>query len=202
MITKKKQIQISILNQGWLRTELTALLLKILSINIIYDVYIEYPRLKPIQHNRNDIVKRFLQTNRDFLLMIDSDIVPTKNPLDLVQYNKDVIGLPCPTWKENEVTWLVMDKVEGGWQMSSKLNNKGLVEVDAVGSGAILIKRKVLENIKEPFSVLWDKDGLMDTGLDILFCEKAKKKDFSIYFHSEYTCSHFMDFDYLRLALK
>ncbi len=199
---EKLKVQISVLNQGMIRTELSNLLLKIFLTNQDYEIYIEYPNLKPIQNNRNDIVKRFLKTDRDFLLMIDSDIVPNKNPLELIQYNKDIIGLLCPTWKNNEIVWLAMDKINDGWKMSAKLNNKGLVKIDAIGTGAILIKRKVLEVVKTPFSILWNKDGTMDTGLDFAFCDKAVKLGYKIYFHSDYYCSHYMYFNYLNLALR
>ncbi len=196
------KIQISILNQGTMRVELNNLLLKMFTENKEYELHIEYPNLKPIQANRNDIVNRFLKTDRDYLLMIDGDIVPKKNPLDLIKYDKDVIGLLCPTFKNTEMIWLAMDKTKNGWTMSKKLNDEGLIEIDAIGTGCILIKRRVLEKIKAPFNVIWNDDGTMDTGLDFAFCDKCKKENFKIYFHSDYFCSHFMNFDFLNVALQ
>ena len=196
------KIQISILNQGTMRVELTNLLLKMFVKNKEHTLHIEYPNKKPIQENRNQIVKRFLETDKEYLLMIDSDIVPNKNPLDLIKCDKDVIGLLCPTWKKDSVIWLAMDKHKEKWKMSPKLNNKGLNKIDAIGTGCILIKRRVLEKIQAPFNVIWNDDGTMKTGLDFAFCDKCKEEGFNIYFHSDYYCSHFMDFNFLNIALQ
>jgi len=200
MIEKKPKVWLAVLNQGWIRTELTNYLISLSHDNRVI-LKITYPNLKPIQNNRNFLVAQFLKSDFEWLIQIDSDIVPHKNILDLVFMNKDIIGLPCPTWKEDEVMWLVMDKAKNGWKMSKKLNDEGLVEVDAVGTGAIVIKREVLEKVKAPFSVVWNEDGTMNTGLDFAFCDRAKSAGHKIYFHSDYYCSHYMDFDFLRLGL-
>ena len=66
---KNKCIQISVLNQGNVRLEIADMLLK-LSRQEKYKINIEYPTKKPISYNRNDICKRFLETDYDYLLMI------------------------------------------------------------------------------------------------------------------------------------
>ena len=72
---------------------------------------------------------------------------------------------------------------------------RGLLEVDAVGSGVMLIARRVLEKVKIPFERKWNDEGVPIKGLDFYFCDKAKALGFKIFVHWEYLCSHFKKVD-------
>ena len=54
----------------------------------IFDFFID----RPIDSSRNKIVKKFLLRGYDYLLMLDDDVVPPVNVLDLATYDKDIIG--------------------------------------------------------------------------------------------------------------
>ena len=82
-----------------------------------------------------------------------------------------------------------MDKVKDGYKPHTE--TVGLQEVDAIGTGCMLIKRKVLEALEAPFTRIWNKDGTMDTGVDFHFCEQAKAKGFKVWAHYDYLCNHF-----------
>ena len=79
-------VYIAILNQGNIRPEL-ALILNQLVYQSKYKIELHYPSEKPISYNRNKIVQDFLsREGMDYLMMIDSDIVPPANVLNLVDF--------------------------------------------------------------------------------------------------------------------
>jgi len=92
MIGNKRAVMIAVLNQGEIRPELSQILMEYVSQNK-YELGITYPAWKPITQNRNKIVQDFLSKPQyDYLIMIDSDNVPPINLLDLVDFQKDIIG--------------------------------------------------------------------------------------------------------------
>lgn len=211
MRNKNKGIYIAVLNQGWIRPELSELMAN-LPKQRTYNLFINYPANKPITHNRNTIVKRFLETNLDYLLMIDGDNVPPRNVLELADYDKDIIGGLCYAFMRNTLIPLCLkNNNEGSYDMMDVSKNHGLVECAGVGSGVMMIKREVLENIPFPFENTYDPEGIKTMGLDINFCKKAKKKGYKIWCHLDYKCSHwtildlkqiYMGYDVLREQLK
>jgi len=155
------------------------------------------PTWMPYEHNLNRIVKDLLTVYRDheFWLTIDDDNPPMRNPLDLVELDKDIIGLPTPVWanmKPGDRPWYynAMQKVDGGWRPAS---GEGLTEVDAVGSGCMLIHRRVCEQLEKPLFVRrLDNWGIVDQGHDFRFCQNAKRASFEVYAHFGYPCQHFV----------
>ena len=194
-----KKVWVSVLNQGDIRVGL-ANLLQHMTRHHLHRVSLEYAMAAPIAHNRNQIVKRFLESDSDYLLMIDSDTVPERNPLDLVIMDKDVVGLPTPVWDvstypEFPIYINVMRSREHQYVPWILKGNEGLLEVDAVGTGCMLIRREVLERVRAPFERFWDEDGIQVMGLDWAFCRKAKAEGFGIYTETSYTCSHWKTID-------
>lgn len=148
--------------------------------------------MRGIGEHRNQIVKDFLDTDCDYLLMVDSDNPPPMNVLDLVELDKDVIGLPTPInmeWQQGipDVRWNVF----GDDDLPVKETGEGLQEVNMVGSGVILIARRVLEKVKHPFTEIRNEDGLRIVGTDAAFCKRAKNAGFKIWTNWDYTCRHF-----------
>lgn len=152
------------------------------------ELYFSY--INPTYSNRNSVVKYFLEkTKHTHLLFIDSDTVPFDNPLKMVKHNLDVVGGVYPMWKTDHFEWLAMVEMpDGRYKTVSK--RKGLVEVDGLGAGCMLIKRKVLKAIEAPFVDLINKDGTRFLGHDYYFCKKAKKKGFRVYADWEILCDH------------
>ena len=193
---KRKRIQISVLTNGWIRKELAMKLIQWLR-KCPYDIYLEFTEERPIAHCRNRIVRDFLKRNYDFLLMIDNDVVPEKNPLDLVELDKDVIILPCPIYQAGRIIWNVyrLDK-EGYWRpINLKKEKRKLIKIEAGGTGSILIKKNVLQKIDAPFERVFTKKGIEKMGLDLFFSRKLKEKGFSIYASVRHKCSHYKTLD-------
>jgi len=196
----KPSVLVAIPNEGSIRVELANALIQ-MSHDQRHELKIYYPQGKPIDHNRNQIVRRFLEGTWEYLLMIDSDNPPLRNPLDLVRFDKDVIACPTPQWNSDEpgfpIYWVAMDEVKEGFKEHKE--KKGLQKVDAVGAGCILIARRVLEKVKAPFMRKWNEDGTQDTGLDFHFCQKARKQGFEVWAHYDYPCSHFKELDLVKV---
>lgn len=194
-LLKKPKIFISVLNEGFIKTELVFALIKWLK-ETEYRVYLEMPSERPIENNRNQIVKRFLSSDASFLLQIDNDNVPARNPLELVDLNLDIIS--CPVWIYQYKLLLNIYRWDGEYYIPVDYEtnkNKDLIEIDATGAGVILCSRNALERLERPFERIYDDKGLAIQGLDLAFSEKAKKAGFKIYSHLDYMSKHYKTID-------
>lgn len=157
------------------------------------------PTDRPYESNLNGIVKYFLKTDFDYWITFDSDNPPIKNIIDLVFLNLDVIGCPTPVWANMKkgdypMYWNALDEHEDGWRPHRPLD--GLQEVDAIGSGCMVIARRVLEKIPKPlFFRQWNEDGIAVRGHDFLFSKKAKDNGFRVWAHYDYPCHHFNEIE-------
>lgn len=170
-----------------------------------YQTTIIRPTHNPYENNLHHIVNDFMAGDYDFWLNIDADNPPMANPLDLIELNKDIIGLPTPVWHftgktkgerpiyENAYKYVPEQDAYTEWPVKN-----GLQKVDAVGTGCVLISRRVFENTemrKAPFQRTWNGDGTVERGNDISFCERAIKNNFEIYAHYDYKCQHFVNLE-------
>lgn len=204
MIEGKKSIYLAILNQGEIAAELSQWSNSILTITP-YPIFVDYSCEKPISFNRNQIVKRFLERPQyDYLIMLDSDIVPPAEYLNLVDFDKDIISGLCFAFVKKNIFPLILKYSKAKKNTGNKYRPydsihpdkwTGLVECDAVGTGAIILSRKVLEAVPYPFRNEYDKTGEKLIGLDINFCHRAKKLGFKVFCHTDYICSHHTRFD-------
>jgi len=192
---QNKGVFIAVLNQGWIRPELSSMMTE-LPRQGKYDVYISYPAWKPITNNRNKIVKKFLESGMDYLLMIDSDNVPPFEVLDLADYEKDIVGVVCFGYlKKMVIPFCLKKNTRGAYDVADFDEGDGLKEVDAVGTGCIMISRKVLQDVGYPFRNEYKPDGTKKMGLDINFCRRAQEKGYKIYCQTDYLCSHWTTMD-------
>lgn len=197
-------ILVTIPNTGSIH-KLVSLTTNKLLVDSRYKCTIIYPTHNPYENNLHHIVNDFMKGGYGFWLNIDSDNPPINNPLDLVAYNLDVIGLPTPVWHfteevpgerplyENVYRYVPEKDAYNEWNVK-----EGLQEVDAVGTGCVLYSRRVFENPemrKAPFQRTFNEDGTVDKGNDLAFCERAKKNGFKIYAHFDYRCMHFNELE-------
>ena len=90
-------VLVSVPNTGWIHKHVSFALLHLVKdkrhkVNIIQKTH------TPVEVNYNMIAKDFYEGDYQFWLNIDSDNPPNKNPLDLVELDKDIIGLPTPVY--------------------------------------------------------------------------------------------------------
>jgi hypothetical protein len=159
------------------------------------------PSHNPFENNLHHIVKQFLEEDHDFWLSIDADNPPLKNPLDLIELNRDIIGLPTPVIHfdrnklgERPVYFNAYKYIKEKDAYTEWPDRKGLQKVDAIGTGCFLIARRVFlhsDMQKGPFTRVLNEDGTVERGNDIAFSERTKKAGFEIYAHFDYPCQHF-----------
>lgn len=197
-INNKKAVYIAVLNQHDIHDQLSERLLGYAN-QTDYEVCIVHSSLKPITQNRNKVVQDFLsKPEYDYLVMFDSDNVPPVDFLSLVDFQLDIVGsLYFGYQKGMIVPWCLERGKDGLFTIVDLKGKRGLIECDAVGTGAIVIKRSVLEDerLKFPFRNEYDADGIKLLGLDINFCKRAKEVGYKVYCHLDYISGHWVPVD-------
>lgn len=197
----KKRVLISVPNTHWIHKTVVHKLLLLLQ-DGRYKSTIIMPSHKPFVENLHRIVQDFIKGDYDFWLSMDADNPPLNNPLDLVELDKDIIGLPTPVWHwngeegERPIYWNAYRKAESGQGYNEYFPREGLQEVDAIGTGCFLVARRVFEDPimqKGAFHRTYTETGVMDKGNDIAFCERAKLRGFRVWAHFDYFCDHFSE---------
>jgi len=197
---KIQKVYLAILNNGTLRREMTATVIPAMRRTEGIQLIWENPMktwANPISSNRNKIVKRFLATDCDFLLMIDDDVVPLHNPCELVRADMDIIGSPAQVASPGSLmVWTAyINHPDGNGYSAIDLDSFDdmfdMLEVAIVGTGCILIKRKVLESLKAPFHCEFDEEGIITYGTDFAFCRKATNAGFKVYTTMHRRCEHY-----------
>jgi len=198
---KKPKIYLAILNEGWVRGEHINTVLMMLGTPTV-ELHLENPAATwgiPITNNRNQIRKRCLETDADFLLMFDDDVIPLFNPAEAAFYDKDVVGLPTRRRIGQRLEWVIYAKhpiLENRYasiDLDKVKTDADLLQVDGVGTGAILIKRKVLETVRHPFEDLFDDEGIRILGQDLNFCKKVIDAGFKVFVAPKMICEHIKD---------
>lgn len=197
-----QRVLVSVTTGGNVRHELAANL-TVWQRGTPHDVTIEFHNHRPYEHALNLIAKRATSEGYDWWLQLDDDQCPMRNPLELIDHDKDVIGCPAPIWKpdvgvKSPLVWNVFaDKPEGF--KTNSVPCEGLQPVDITGSGALLIARRVFSAIENPFGCEWDH-GLKAAGPDIAFCRRVKDAGFQVWVHFGYPCNHWNVIDLTELA--
>lgn len=166
------------------------------------EIHVKYFTHRPAEENRNRAANATVEGGFDFMIMIDPDNVPLRNPIDLVLLNLDIVGMPYPAARNVgtglEIGFLAMDKQADGNYLDHK-DRVGLKEVDAVGSGAMVVSRKVLEQVKPAFMRIWDENGYATKGIDFNFCDRAKALGFKVWAHYDYLADHIKEVSLLAV---
>jgi hypothetical protein len=155
-----------------------------------------------LSKQRNRVVKQFLDgTKSDWLLLIDSDEQLSLEAFDklletahdkerpvvagLVFAGFGIEGAPYP----KPVPAIFQDAPEGFLPLY-KYDKDSVFEIDAAGTGCLLIHRSVLEKMRETADAnqgtdwCWFWDGPIDgnwIGEDLLFCRRIRALGFPIY---------------------
>jgi hypothetical protein len=155
-----------------------------------------YSRATPVMNNRAKIVKQFRAMGADYLLMLDEDCVPHKNLFDLVELDLDIVGFPAPLWRgvsypKEPMVWNVELIDATGERLSDYLVKDGPPqEVARIGTGGMLIAKRVFQRIKAPFVEPVDAFGERIVGGDLYFCDQARQAGFKVWAAPSYLLSH------------
>lgn len=197
---KKSKLYFALLNSGWIRREFASTQLPEMNRTDGVELVWENPEKSwghPIYSNRNAIVKRFLKSDCDYLMMQDDDIIPWHNPAEMVWMDKDIVGSPAKVRQNGQqINWVAFahDPARDGYfavDMATCPTNADLVPVDIVGTGLICIKRKVIETLGPGcFTVINDEDGICKWGTDFAFCKRAREAGFEVFTTPHRVCEH------------
>jgi hypothetical protein len=144
---------------------------------------------------RDEAVNLAIDNDCDYLYMIDDDMMCPDDMFEqLYKHDVDIVA-PLAFTRNPPHKPVLYHCVEGYDSVAKKeyfINNvimnypkDKLVECDAVGFGAVLIKKWVLQKIgKKPFM------STCGTGEDILFCYKARKLGAKIYMDTACKLGH------------
>lgn len=147
---------------------------------------------------RNKIVKRFLQeTDCEVMFQLDDDVYPRLDMLDLAQSTYDITGatylLMYTTAQMPVPCAFTFNPTTGKYApIKDPFTQQGRVACDAVATGCIAIKRRVLEHpdMRAPFAMSFDEWGIQSRGDDISFCHRAREAGFSIAADFDYHADH------------
>jgi SAM-dependent methyltransferase len=206
---KKVTVEISIPNQGKHRHEITGQVLSCVH-SCPPEIGLGYRSrdAKPLDNAKNLAAKSFMEGDFDYMLMIDDDNPPIRNPLELALLDLDIIACPTLIWSAKLIEMGV-----GAWPWTVNcydweprkdmwichLPQTGLQEVDAVGMGCTFIHRRVFKEVWPFFQREYDQDGIARKGSDLLFCKRAKEAGFRIWAHFGFPADHVKSMSYLEV---
>lgn len=153
-----------------------------------------------IEKARNELVWNAVNEKATHLMMIDSDMVFPPGGIDkLVDDNKDIVGgLYYGRIHPRAMAFHV--NPDGSTRNVDPSKEKGVFEVDFVGTGFLLINMNVFKTLMPPFfkfSYEPEKFGIKATdkvapalGEDAFFCLNAKQHGFKVWCDSEIELGH------------
>lgn len=168
-----------------------------------YTVSVNMRHMQPVDANRNEIVKSFLEKeDAKWLLMIDDDIVPPVDILKMAEHDKPVVSAVC-TIKKGQVPQPVVLRESGDnfEQINIKdavntIDDDGLLPVDGVGTGCLLIRREVLEEMRPPwFKFEYNEYGGLKLGEDLYFSKKCNSEDVDTFVDTTQVTRHYKAVD-------
>jgi len=187
-------VTVGILSNGWICEGLCDALMR-MSHDPRYRLVVTFSWARPIPSNRQLLVRGFLESDHDYLIMIDRDVWPYRNLLDLIAADKDVVFFPVPVYRpgmEEPPIVSVLTPLDGG---AVDFDEGPFKEVESGGS-VFIIARRVLEALPQPiFEYQFDEWGMMTVEEDINFCRKARAAGFRLWAAYTHPCGHIKEVD-------
>lgn len=155
---------------------------------------------RPIPSNRVLISEAFMASGADYMLMLDSDVVPKANLLDLVAYDYDVVTFPTPIWRPGTPEPPIVINVTPLDDRYEIRAEGEPFQVRRGGGSAILIARRVFEGLPQPW---WEYDfdarGVAQNDEDIGFCDAVRQHGFEVWCAPAYICDHIKEIGLLEV---
>lgn len=159
---------------------------------------------KPVSSAQNKIIREFLTRDMDYLLLLESDVIPPPNricpssSLDLTEFEVDMVNGLCFICERGAPfigKAAAASRFEEERCLSlgpEELYPPRLIEVDFTGAGCLMVKRKVLESLVVPyFKFEYTENGdKVIISQDYYFSKQVKEKGFQIFIHSGFQCIH------------
>ena len=160
----------------------------------------------PAPAARNVAGKMFLGTNAEWLLMVDNDMAPPDNLLDMIVNagpDKDIIIPVMMMWDNKKgqsfLCWKPVSQygTKGEWDLDDAVAYQ---ELQSGGTGAIAIRRRVLEAMPYPwFQYEYSENYELTTSEDVFFTGRARAAGFKVWGYTKAACGHFHTVDLLKI---
>lgn len=132
-------------------------------------------------NQREQLVKSSIEVESDYILWLDSDMTfPSTTALRLLSHDENIVG--CNYKKRSKPQTPVAYKKLYDWDSWLSLEiDEGLVEVEGVGMGCLLMKTKVFDKIRKPyFEFTYNEFDENWLGEDFRLLEKLREKGFKV----------------------
>lgn len=126
------------------------------------DIILYTPWRSSIDRMRNEAAKLALETNCDYLMFVDDDMILQTNTLEsLIDADKDIVmahthirGYPYHPMSFKNISEIPNDvQLTYFDDIMEHVNEKGLAECAAVGFATVLIKTDILRRLEPPYFV-------------------------------------------------
>lgn len=205
------KVVIGMVNDGSIASELVIDLLQIRGKRMDkFDSFIQVSNIGLLTRSRNVLVKNFLeQTDAEWLLMFDADQRLSLETWDLLvqtAHHKDrpvVSGLVFAAFQDDNDNLRPVPTIyrmtEYGLQCLDGYPKNEVVEIDAAGTGCLLIHRNILLQLQEHATEnqgknwSWFVDGAIAGtwfGEDLLFSKRLRSLGIPIHAHTGAICAH------------
>lgn len=142
------------------------------------------PGAASVAYNRNLIIQFFLSTDAEILVMVDDDVVPPLNFLDVllpIPVGYGMVGIPYPIGDpKNGVPMFCVYDLDDELGIKAADLQEGLTECDAIATGCVAIPREILEEFgSNCFRFDANPENVIH-GEDILFCQDLREKGLKV----------------------
>ncbi len=176
-----------------------------------FEVSIKYHNGIPLDCNHNKIVKDFLETDSDYLLLVEDD-VSVKGGIHnaikrLIKSNKPIVnGLICIQYL-GKIRPVIIKTVDGKGEYVDEFDAEPErdIKVHASGLAFTLIKRDVLVHMRKKgpvFKYPYDEDGIVIQTEDVYFCHRAKELGYDVWVNTGVLCNHHKTVNLMDVYLK
>ena len=148
---------------------------------------------RPVDYARNCVVKEFLASTCEWLLMLDNDMVPPVNLLDMVDRAGDRMDIVVPRFYRAEAGPCDGVRLKLCWEsFSGELAQNEWRELVCAGTGVMFVRRRVFERMGKQgwFRFIYDADGKITISEDVAFCQKARQAGFSVWGNQRFEADH------------
>ena len=153
---------------------------------------------------RNEIVRAFLETPHDSLVMIDDDVVPPQDVLDLVAAlqgdpGAGIVGAPCPLLRPGlpvlpNIFRLRPEEEYAAIDMTMTLSEErsNYLAVDAIGFGCVALRRELVEQ-QQTFHTRVNSEGELWMSEDLDYCLRASELGYKTMVQLDLMCEHMVE---------
>ena len=146
---------------------------------------------------RESIVKSFLDSKCEALMMIDSDMTFHPQSIEFLErHNKPYVT--AKAFKRVEpyqpCFYTKVERRDEGWYMESPVEyGEGLLKIEGSGMACCLIRREVFDKIKSPYFF-----PEVNLGEDLTFCQKLKLENIDMYVDTTLQFGHLANIEILE----